>query len=121
MSGPDLAADLRFATNPARVTHREVLLPMIAAATATWTCAALFAALEENGIPAGPVNQIDQVFADPQVVARGMRLSINTADGELPGLAAPLILDGTRMIAPRASPRLGEHAGAAWQQPERKP
>jgi crotonobetainyl-CoA:carnitine CoA-transferase CaiB-like acyl-CoA transferase len=110
-----LADDARFATNPARVRHRELLISLLAEATASWTCSALYAALEDSGIPAGPVNQIDQVFADPQVIARHMQLRLATDDGELPGLAAPLVLDGTRMTSPRAAPKLGEHPGAVWQ------
>ena len=108
---PALAADERFATNPARVRNRAAMLPLIVAETVTWDSARLLAALESAGVPVGPVNRIDQVFADPQVVARGMQLVV---DG-LPGLAAPIVYDGARVQAPRASPRLGEHADADWR------
>jgi crotonobetainyl-CoA:carnitine CoA-transferase CaiB-like acyl-CoA transferase len=107
---PALATDERFATNPARVRHRAAMLPLIVAETVRWDSARLLVALEAAGVPVGPVNRIDQVFADPQVVARGMRLLV---DG-LPGLAAPIVYDGVRVQATRASPRLGEHAGADW-------
>jgi crotonobetainyl-CoA:carnitine CoA-transferase CaiB-like acyl-CoA transferase len=110
-----LANDSRFATNPARVTNREVLIPMIADATAGWASTELYAALETNGVPAGPVNRIDQVFADPQVIARKMQLRVSDRDGELPGLAAPIVLDGNRMGARRSAPRLGEDVGAGWR------
>lgn len=106
----ELAHDPRFATNPARVARRAALLPLLVARTVTWIAAELLAALEAAGVPAGPVNRIDQVFADPQVMARGMRLAV---DG-LPGLASPIRYDGVRAVAERASPRLGEHEGAAW-------
>jgi crotonobetainyl-CoA:carnitine CoA-transferase CaiB-like acyl-CoA transferase len=109
-----LANDSRFATNPARVTNREVLIPMIADATAGWTSADLYAALETNGVPAGPVNRIDQVFADPQVIARKMQCRVSDRDGELPGLAAPIVLDGSRMGTRKSAPRLGEDPGAGW-------
>lgn len=75
-----------------------------------WSSADLLAALEAAGVPVGPVNRVDKVFGDPQVVARGMRLLV---DG-LPGLAAPIAYDGNRIAADRASPRLGEHPDADW-------
>ncbi|MBB3695385.1 CaiB/BaiF CoA-transferase family protein [Sphingomonas sp. BK580] len=109
---PALAEDARFATNPARVANRAALLPPLIERTLTWTSAALLAALEAAGVPVGPVNRIDEVFADPQVVARGMRLLV----GGLPGLATPIVLDGRRVVAERASPRLGEHEGADWDE-----
>lgn len=112
---PDLAADPRFATNPARVTNRATLLPLVTARTVLATSAALLAALEAAGVPVGPVNRIDQVFADPQVRARSMALSLpEKAGGTLPGLAPPIVIDGERMGSGRPSPRLGEHAGAVW-------
>ena len=107
---PALAEDVRFATNPTRVEHRAALLPRIVAETVKWESAALLAALETAGVPVGPVNRVDQVFADPQVIARGMQISV---DG-LAGLAAPITIDGARVVASRASPRLGEHADADW-------
>jgi crotonobetainyl-CoA:carnitine CoA-transferase CaiB-like acyl-CoA transferase len=110
LSVPAMAGDARFATNPARVTNRAALLPLVTARTVLWPSADLLAALEAAGVPVGPVNRIDQVFADPQVIARGMRLVV---DG-LPGLAAPITYDGTRIRADRASPRLGEHQDADW-------
>ena len=107
---PDMTRDPRFATNPARVTNRAALLPLVTARTVLWPSADLLAALEAAGVPVGPVNRIDQVFADPQVVTRGMRLMV---DG-LPGLAAPITYDGIRIRADHASPRLGEHQDAEW-------
>ena len=107
---PALAEDARFATNPARVRNRAALLPPIVAETVTWTSADLLAALEKAGVPVGPVNRVDQVFADRQVIARGMQISV---DG-LAGLAAPITIDGARVVAERASPRLDEHPDADW-------
>ena len=102
----DLCADDRFATNPARVVHRAILIPILAEATASWASADLFARLEAAGVPAGPVNTIDQVFDDPQVAARGLRLELQTPDGPLPGLASPIVIDGERQASRLASPRL---------------
>jgi crotonobetainyl-CoA:carnitine CoA-transferase CaiB-like acyl-CoA transferase len=110
-----LASDPRFATNPGRVVNREILVPLIAEAAAGWAAAALLAALEANGIPAGPVNRIDQVFADPQVVARTMQIRTSDHGRESPGLAAPIVLDGMRMSAVKSSPHLGEDTGAGWR------
>lgn len=99
--GLDLADDERFATNPARVTNRAALIPPLATAIAGWAKADLYEALEGVGVPAGPINDIADVFADPQVIARGMRIE---RDG-LPGLASPIVIDGERMVSDRASPR----------------
>lgn len=101
---PDLASDQRFRTNAGRVTHRETLIPLIEAATARRGRAELSEALEQAGIPAGPINPIDAVFADPQVVARGMQLDL----AGQPGLASPIVIDGERQVSDRASPKLGE-------------
>ena len=95
-----LADDPRFATNPARVSNRGELIPILAKAIESWSKAALAAALEKSGVPAGPINNVAEVFADPQVVARGMRV----APCGLPGVASPITIDGTRMVADTPSP-----------------
>ncbi|MBB5711161.1 CaiB/BaiF CoA transferase family protein [Sphingomonas xinjiangensis] len=98
--GLDVAADARFATNAARVANRRVLLPLLESAIGGWAKAALYEALEGVGVPAGPINRMDEVFADAQVAARGMRIE---RDG-LPGVASPIVIDGERMVAERGSP-----------------
>jgi crotonobetainyl-CoA:carnitine CoA-transferase CaiB-like acyl-CoA transferase len=103
---PELPKDSRFATNPARVTHRAELIPVLAEAIAKRGKLEFSEALEAAGIPAGPINPVDAVFADPQVVHRGLRL-----DGEPPGLASPIVIDGRRQVAEARSPRLGSHQG----------
>jgi crotonobetainyl-CoA:carnitine CoA-transferase CaiB-like acyl-CoA transferase len=100
---PGLAEDERFRTNPARVVHRAELIPLVADAIARRGQRELSEALEAAGIPAGPINSLDQVFADPQIVHRGMQL-----EGNPPGLASPIVIDGKRQVAARRSPRLGE-------------
>ena len=63
-------------------------------------------------MPAGPINTLDQVFADPQVVHRGMKIEPPSAaakDGTIPGVRTPIMIDGAPMAAERPSPRLGEH------------
>jgi crotonobetainyl-CoA:carnitine CoA-transferase CaiB-like acyl-CoA transferase len=100
-----LAADQRYRTNAARVTNRADLIPLIEAATLRWSRAELSEALEAAGIPAGPINPVDAVFADPQVSDRGLRIE---PDG-MPGLASPIVIDGRRQVSDRRSPLLGEH------------
>ncbi|MBX3593667.1 CaiB/BaiF CoA-transferase family protein [Sphingomonas sp.] len=95
-----LADDPRFATNPARVEHRAALIAAVQTAIAPWTKQALYEACEARGIPAGPINSVAEVFADPQVIARGMQIQ---PDG-LPGVAGPIVIDGERMVSGRASP-----------------
>src|SRR5690606_29970999 len=68
---PELAADSRFATNAARVRHRDILVPMLEEIIAERDRADWLSALEAEGVPSGPINTIDQVFADPQVQHRG--------------------------------------------------
>jgi crotonobetainyl-CoA:carnitine CoA-transferase CaiB-like acyl-CoA transferase len=102
-----LAGDARFRTNPARVAHRSQLVPLLQERMAGRRRAELSDALEAAGIPAGPINPVDAVFADPQIVHRGMRLH------GFPGLASPIVIDGKRQVADRPSPRLGESGGPA--------
>ena len=102
----ELPRDERFATNPARVTHRAELIPVLADAIVKRGRQEFSDSLEAAGIPAGPINAVDAVFADPQVVHRGLRL-----EGEPPGLASPIVIDGRRQVAKARSPRLGSHEG----------
>jgi crotonobetainyl-CoA:carnitine CoA-transferase CaiB-like acyl-CoA transferase len=101
----DLAQDERFRTNPSRVVNRAELIPLIQQAMLQRRRGELSQALEAAGIPAGPINPIDAVFADPQVIARGMRIE----PGGLPGLASPIVIDGKRQVSERPSPKLNEH------------
>jgi crotonobetainyl-CoA:carnitine CoA-transferase CaiB-like acyl-CoA transferase len=101
-----LAEDERFRTNPARVVHRDILIPQLADAMKGRGCGELSEALETAGIPAGPINAVDAVFADPQVIHRGLEL-----DGETPGLASPIVIDGKRQVSGSRSPRLGSGGG----------
>jgi crotonobetainyl-CoA:carnitine CoA-transferase CaiB-like acyl-CoA transferase len=104
--------DLRFATNPARVAHRDILVPMVGETTARRTKAELLALLEAATVPAGPINTLDEVFADPQVVARGLVCRLPTGEGAsstTPSLRTPLVIDGVAQVAPQAAPALGQH------------
>ncbi|HEX8239250.1 MAG TPA: CaiB/BaiF CoA-transferase family protein [Allosphingosinicella sp.] len=98
-----LARDERFRTNPARVVNRAALIPALEQAMLRRGRQELSDALEAAGIPAGPINAVDAVFDDPQVVHRGLRI-----EGEAPGLASPIVIDGKRQVAKAPAPRLGE-------------
>jgi crotonobetainyl-CoA:carnitine CoA-transferase CaiB-like acyl-CoA transferase len=95
-----LAVDERFRTNPDRVTNRAELIPVLERAIAPLDRGEFYEALEEAGIPAGPINDIAQVFDDPQVRHRGMKLEM---DG-VPGLASPIVIDGKRQVSDRPAP-----------------
>lgn len=99
-----LHEDPRFATNPARLSNRAELVTTVEGRTAQWKRQALFDALEEVGVPAGPINELDEVFADPQVVARGLAAMA----GGRKGVASPIVIDGVRMVSNLAAPGSAE-------------
>ncbi len=99
-----LGADPRFATNPDRLRHRGALVPLLAEAMGAMTRAELLAACEAAGVPAGPINDMAEVFADPQVVARGLRID----PGGVPGVRAPVAFSDAPLALGRPSPRLGQ-------------
>jgi crotonobetainyl-CoA:carnitine CoA-transferase CaiB-like acyl-CoA transferase len=119
---PDLAGDERYRTNAGRVGNRAELVPVLTALTLKTTRDALLRDLEREGVPAGPINTVGDVFEDPQVIARGMRIDLpsETAKaGSIPSVRSPIVLDGEPMAAATPSPRLGEHtddvlADPAW-------
>lgn len=117
----DVASDPRFADNTSRVNHREDIAAIIAGATSRFTRADLLAALERVGVPAGPINTVEDVFADPHIVARGMQVALPAAaaqGGAIPGVASPIVMDGTRMTAQTPSPRVGEHTQDVLADPD---
>jgi crotonobetainyl-CoA:carnitine CoA-transferase CaiB-like acyl-CoA transferase len=102
-------ADPDFATNPLRVANRARLVAELTPHLSALTRAELLSKLEAAGVPAGPINRIEDVFADPQVVHRGLRLDLVGDDGaRVPGVASPIVIDSVRMASDRPSPRLGE-------------
>lgn len=103
-----LPADPRFNANPARIAHRDELVEIIAGAMRTRTTGAWITALETAGVPCGPINTIDQVFADPQVRARGMAQTMTRTDGQdVTLVASPLKLSRTPPRVEHAPPPLG--------------
>jgi crotonobetainyl-CoA:carnitine CoA-transferase CaiB-like acyl-CoA transferase len=102
-------ADAKFATNRARVEGRAELIPLLAAAMKKQTTAQWVAAFEVDAIPCGPINTIDQVFADPQTLARGLQVGQTRNDGvQVPGIANPIVLSETPIEYDRAAPGLGQ-------------
>jgi crotonobetainyl-CoA:carnitine CoA-transferase CaiB-like acyl-CoA transferase len=109
---PGLPEQAAYRDNSARLANRAALVAHLCTLTSQRVGADLLNALEAVGVPAGPINNLDQVFADPHVIHRGMRLDVPSAaakGGTIPGVRAPLMIGGAPMAAERPSPRLGEH------------
>jgi crotonobetainyl-CoA:carnitine CoA-transferase CaiB-like acyl-CoA transferase len=105
---PEWSADARFATNPQRVANRKLLVEMITAVTKTRGTRAWIALLEAAAVPCGPINDIAGAFADPQAVARGLRVGISS-DPAVPGIASPLRLSAAPVDYRLPPPALGVH------------
>ncbi|MBK0327525.1 CoA transferase [Rhodobacteraceae bacterium F11138] len=100
----DMAQAPEFARNKDRLANRRVMIARLNGATAGWTKADLLAGCEAEGIPAGPINDLAEVMADPQVVARGMQIEL---DG-VPGVRAPFSFSESELALDRPAPKLGE-------------
>ncbi len=100
----DLAEDPRFASNGDRVENAAALDAEIAKATSKWSKSDLLEACHEFGVPGGPINNLDEVFADPQVLARGMRVDL----GGMGGVRSPFTFSRADLALDRPSPMLGE-------------
>ena len=107
---PGWADDPRFVSNKQRVANRAVLVPLIRQATVFKTTAQWVEQLEAVGVPCGPINELAQVFADPQVQARGLAFELPHAlAGLVPQVGSPIRLSETPVEYRRAPPLLGEH------------
>jgi crotonobetainyl-CoA:carnitine CoA-transferase CaiB-like acyl-CoA transferase len=109
---PALAKKPDYIDNKARLANRAALVAHICALTARMPGVELLDKLEAVGVPAGPINDLAQVFADPQVVHRGMKIERPSAaakEGKIPGVRTPIMIDGEPTAAGRPAPRLGEH------------
>lgn len=106
---PELATDARFAANAERVKNRQVLIAKLQARLVDENTAVWLARFEEAGVPCGPVNDMAQVFAHPQVLARQMRVGMAHPQGEIDLLGSPLKLSATPVVFRQAPPLLGEH------------
>ncbi|KAB0573091.1 CaiB/BaiF CoA transferase family protein [Brucella pituitosa] len=102
----EIAGDSRFLTNSSRVANRDALTAMLEERTKQWLRDDLLAALAKTGVPAGPINTVEDVFADPQFIARNMRIDPNG----VPGLRTPIRFSDAELKLDRRSPKLGEHS-----------
>jgi len=107
---PQLADDPRFVTNTQRLAHRRELAEVFNALTRQWRMRELLAVLEAAGIPSGPINRYPEVFADPQVVHRGIAQRVpHPTAGEVTLCANPIRFTGTQAPQPTAPPTIGQH------------
>ena len=108
----DLADDPAYRSNADRIENRVAYIAALSQATSQTPRADLLAALEKANVPGGPINTVAEAFADPQALARGMRLDLPATDvrgGMAPAQRAPIRIDGAGLVADRSAPRLGEH------------
>jgi crotonobetainyl-CoA:carnitine CoA-transferase CaiB-like acyl-CoA transferase len=112
LGAPEIAETPAYKDNIGRLAHRNELVAKISALTSRIPGKELLDKLEAQKVPAGPINNLEQVFSDPQVVYRGMKLDLPSAaakSGSIPGVRTPIVMDGWRAASERPSPRLGEH------------
>jgi crotonobetainyl-CoA:carnitine CoA-transferase CaiB-like acyl-CoA transferase len=122
IGAPELSEGPAHRTNADRIAVREALSAKIAAVTAHLPKAEILKRLEAAKVPAGPINTIDEVLAEPQAVHRGLKVDLVAPwakGGSVPTIRGPLVMDGQPLVADRPSPRLGEHgaevsADPAW-------
>lgn len=120
----DLPADDRYATNTARVSNREDCVSQVEAATRRMTRAEVLAACEAAVVPAGPINGVDDVFADPQVQHRQLLLDLPSSDaggGAIPTVRTPIQFSGSHLALEAASPAVGADDPAAGEPVHWKP
>ena len=119
--GTDWADDPAYATNPQRVRNRAALTPLMRERTRRFAKADLLGRLTAVNVPVGPINRLDEVFADPHVLHRGMRLDLphpSAKGGIVPTVRSPVVIDGEAMVAASASPLLGEHTHEVLNDPQ---
>jgi len=106
----ELADHPHYANNEKRVANRDELTPQLSARTATFSAADLIRRLEAVNVPVGPINTVEKVFADPQVVHRGMRIDLaHSGGGTVPSVRSPIRMSESPLAYERGSPLLGEH------------
>ena len=112
VGAPELGTDPNYKDNVGRLAHRGELVDKLTALTKNLNRDDLLAKLEAVKVPAGPINNLDQVFADPQVKHRGMKLDLPSKaakSGTIPGVRTPIVIDGWRAASEKPAPLLGEH------------
>ncbi len=109
IGAPEIAADPAYASNKDRIARRPEIEAKIAAVTATLPRDRMLAAFEAAKVPAGPINTIADVFADPQAQARGIKVELaapHAKGGAIPSVRGPIVMDGKPLVSERPSPRL---------------
>ncbi len=102
---PGMAAAPEFASNADRIANRAAMTEGLADATRHWSKANLLAACEAEGVPAGPINDLAEVFADPQIIHRGLKITVQG----VPGVRSPFTFSEATLALDRPAPKLGEH------------
>ncbi len=108
----ELAADPRYATNALRLQHRQLLVPLLRAVLSSRNTGDWMSLLATANIPCGPINDLAQVFAEPQVAHRELKMSLPHATGSAPGVRNPIRYSRTAVEYDRSAPLLGEHTDA---------
>jgi crotonobetainyl-CoA:carnitine CoA-transferase CaiB-like acyl-CoA transferase len=109
---PEIGSDAKYKTNADRVVNRESLIAGLCGATSKLNRAQILEKLDAVNVPAGPINDLDDVYSDPQVIHRKMQLALKSDDapnGTIPGVRTPIVIGGEPMASERPSPRLGQH------------
>ena len=112
LGAPELAQNPEYKDNVGRLKHREELIGQLSALTSAMKRDELLGKLEGQQVPAGPINDLEQVFNDRQVIHRGMKLELPSAvakAGTIPGVRTPIVFDGWKAASEHPAPRLGEH------------
>jgi crotonobetainyl-CoA:carnitine CoA-transferase CaiB-like acyl-CoA transferase len=112
LGAPELAENPNYKDNVGRLQHRAELIGKLSALTSAMRRDDLLAKLEAQGVPAGQINNLEQVFNDPQVKHRGMQLALPSQaakNGVIPGVRTPIVIDGWKAASERPAPLLGEH------------
>jgi len=112
LGAPELGEDPAYRTNTDRLARRDELIAKLSALTRRFKRDDLLQKLEAVQVPAGPINDLAQVFSDPQVIHRRMQLKLPSEaakGGSIPGVRTPIVMNGEPMASARPSPRLGEH------------
>jgi len=112
LGATELAQNPAYKDNVCRLKHRDELIGKLSALTSRIKRDELLDKLEAQKVPAGPINNLEDVFNDPQVVHRGMKLSLPSKaakGGTIPGVRTPIVIDGWKAASEHPSPRLGQH------------
>ena len=118
---PNLGVHPDYALSRDRVKNRVELTKLLHALTRRHKRAELLPRLDVAGVPAGPINDIPDIFEDPQVIHRGMRLDIDNPRakaGTTPGLRSPIVMDGEPLASARPAPALGQHSNEILNDPK---